>query len=99
MLVHMLEFYGRRARILARVMISFYLAAGAFVFTSVAIGVASMVMETLSWLPITLGIAGALFMSYGGLRLIFEARLSEQSLLEEIRFVERSAARHGRQPI
>jgi hypothetical protein len=99
MLLSMLEYSGRRARILARVMISFYLAAGAFVFTSVAIGIASMLVERLSWLPVSLGIAGALCMSYGGLRLIFEAKLSEESLLEEIRFVEKSAARHNRQPI
>lgn len=95
MLLRMLDYSGRRARILARVMISFYLAAGAFVFTSVAIGVASMLIERLSWLPVSLGIVGALFMSYGGLRLIFEARLSEESLLEEIAFVEKAAARHS----
>jgi len=99
MLLSMLDYSGRRARILARVMISFYLAAGAFVFTSVAIGVASVLVERLSWLPVSLGIGGALCMSYGGLRLIFEAKLSEESLLEEIRFVEKSAARHNRQPI
>lgn len=95
MLLRMLDYSGRRARILASVMISFYLAAGAFVFTSVAIGVASMLIERLSWLPVSLGIVGALFMSYGGLRLIFEARLSEESLLEEIAFVEKAAARHS----
>jgi hypothetical protein len=99
MLVGMLDYNGRRARILAQVMISFYLAAGSFVFTSVAIGVASVLVERLSWLPVSLGIGGALFMGYGSLRLIFEARLSEESLLVEIAFVEKSAARHGRQPI
>lgn len=91
MLLRMLDYSGRRARMLAGVMISFYLAAGAFVFTSVAIGIASMLVTTLSWLPVAMGITGALFMSYGGFRLIFEARLSEESLLEEIAFVEKSA--------
>jgi hypothetical protein len=95
MLLRMLDFSGRRARILARVMISFYLAAGSFVFTSVAIGVASMLIERLSWLPVSMGITGALFMSYGGFRLIFEARLSEESLIEEIAFVEKTAAKHS----
>lgn len=93
MLLRMLDYSGRRARMLAGVMISFYLAAGAFVFTSVAIGIASMLVERLSWLPVAMGITGALFMSYGGFRLIFEARLSEESLLEEIAFVEKSAAK------
>lgn len=93
MLLRMLEYNGRRARMLARVMISFYLAAGAFVFTSVSIGVASLFVNQLSWLPVSLGIVGALFMSYGGFRLIFEARLSEEGLLEEIRYVESSASK------
>lgn len=96
MLLRTLNYSGRRARILAGVMISFYLAAGAFVFTSVAIGVASMLVDRLSWLPVSMGLIGAMFMSYGGLRLIFEARLSEESLLEEISFVERGAAQHSR---
>ncbi|MFN0105108.1 MAG: DUF2721 domain-containing protein [Bryobacteraceae bacterium] len=98
MLLRMLDFSGRRARILARVMISYYLAAGAFVFTSVAIGVASMLIDRLSWLPVSMGITGALFMSYGGIRLIFEAKLSEESLIEEIAFVEKAASRHSEMP-
>lgn len=96
MLLRMLDFNGRRARMLAQIMISFYLAAGAFVFTSVAIGIASVLIETLSWLPVAMGITGAMFMSYGGFKLIIEARLSEESLLEEIAFVEESAIRHSK---
>jgi hypothetical protein len=87
MLLAMLDYSGRRARILARVMISFYLAAGAFVFTSVAIGMASTFVMLFSWLPVTLGLSGALCMSYGGFRLIREAGLSEESLLQEIAYV------------
>jgi len=94
MLLRMLELSGRRARILARVMISIYLASGAFVFAVVAIGVASVWAPAVSWLPLGLGILGALFLSYGGFRLIFEARLSEVSLLEEISFVEQGASVH-----
>ena len=94
MLLRMLDYSGRRARMLARVMICFYLAAGSFVATSVSIGVASLFVDRLSWLPVSLGIVGALFMSYGGLRLIIEARLSEESLLEEIVFVEKTALKH-----
>ena len=94
MLLRMLDYSGRRARTLARVMIMFYIAAGAFVFTSVSIGLAMIFFVQLSWLPGTLGIVGALCMSYGGMALIFEARLSEESLLEEILFVQKSASRH-----
>ncbi|MBI2685822.1 MAG: DUF2721 domain-containing protein [Acidobacteria bacterium] len=98
MLLRMLDYSGRRARMLARVMITFYLAAGTFVATSVAIGVASLFVDRLAWLPVVLGITGALFMSYGGFRLIIEARLSEESLLEEIAYVDKSAAKHTAAP-
>lgn len=96
MLLRMLEVSGKRARILARVMISFYFASGIFVFTSVAIGIASVFASKLSWLPLGLGMTGALFLSYGAYRLIVEARLSEEGLLEEIAFVEKGAAIHVR---
>jgi hypothetical protein len=95
MLLRMLDYSGRRARMLARVMISFYFAAGAFVATSVSIGVASLFIDRLSWLPVSLGITGALFMSYGGFRLILEAKLSQDSLLEEIAYVDRTALKHS----
>lgn len=92
MLLRMLHFSGLRAKILARVMIALYLAAGAYVFTSMAIGLASIFIVQLSWLPVVLGMTGASFMSYGGFRLIFEARLAQESLLEEVAFVEKGAA-------
>jgi hypothetical protein len=79
---------------LARVMITFYLAAGSFVATSVSIGVASLFIDRLSWLPVSLGILGALFMSWGGFWLIVEAKLSQESLLEEIVYVDKTALKH-----
>ena len=94
MLLRMLDYSGRRARMLARVMITFYLAAGSFVATSVPIGVASLFIDRLSWLPVSLGILGALFMSWGGFWLIVEAKLSQESLLEEIVYVDKTALKH-----
>ena len=94
MLLRMLDYSGRRARMLARVMITFYLAAGSFVATSVSIGVASLFIDRLSWLPVSLGILGALFMSWGGFWLIVEAKLSQESLLVEIVYVDKTALKH-----
>ena len=94
MLLRMLDYSGRRARMLARVMITFYLAAGSFVATSVSIGVASLFIDRLSWLPVSLGILGALFMSWGDFWLIVEAKLSQESLLEEIVYVDKTALKH-----
>jgi hypothetical protein len=94
MLRKILGYSGKRARILSRVLVSFYLAAGSFVFTSVAIGVASVFVEQLSWLPLTTGVIGAVFLSFGGFRLIAEALVSQESLFEEIAFVEQGAERY-----
>lgn len=93
MLRRVLQYSSKRARILSSVMISFYLAAGSFVFTSVSIGVASVFVQQLSWLPLTLGVIGALFLSFGGFRLIIEARLSQENLFQEIAFVEKNASK------
>lgn len=88
MLLRQVEFLGRRARILTRVMQRFYVASGSFVGTSVSIGIASLFVQTLSWLPITLGLLGASFLMIGSLELIVEARLSAAGLLHEIEFME-----------
>src|SRR6185503_19895824 len=66
-----------RARILQRSMVTFYLALGLFVATSVAIGVVAIVdRPRYNIIPVVIGLIGALFLSYGSMLLIFEARLA-----------------------
>lgn len=66
-----------RARILQRSMVTFYLALGMFVATSVAIGVVAVVGNSrYNVLPVILGLIGACFLFYGSMLLIFEARLA-----------------------
>ena len=88
------EILGRRARLLVQVMQVLYVAAGMFVGTSVAIGIASVFVQRLSWMPITMGLGGACFLAYATFRLIVEARMSSQGLLWEIEFMERGAEKH-----
>lgn len=94
MLLGQVEILGRRARLLQQVMQVLYLAAGMFVGTSVAIGISSVFVRQLSWMPITMGLGGACFLAYAMFRLIFEARMSSQGLLWEIEFMERGAQKH-----
>ena len=94
MLLGQVEILSRRARLLQQVMQVLYVAAGMFVGTSVAIGISSVLVRQLSWMPITMGLGGACFLAYAMFRLIFEARMSSQGLLWEIEFMERGAQKH-----
>ena len=79
-----------RARLLQRCMVTFYLGLGAFVATSVAIGFAAILgpaHHTLVLAPIIFGIIGALFLFYGSVLLIFEARLALSTIHSEMDFI------------
>lgn len=81
-----------RARILQRSMVSFYLALGMFVATSVAIGVVA-IWARYTLLPVGLGLGGACFLFYGSMLLIFEARLALSTIHAEMDFIWRRTKR------
>ncbi len=81
-----------RARILQRSMVSFYLALGMFVATTVAIGIVA-IWSRYTALPVTLGIGGACFLFYGSILLIFEARLALSTIHLEMDFIWRQTKR------
>lgn len=79
-----------RARLLQRCMVTFYLSLGAFVATSVAIGlvaISSSLRYTL--VPVVCGLIGALFLFYGSMLLVFEARLALSTIHSEMDFIWR----------
>src|SRR2546428_10811172 len=70
-----------RARILQRCMVTFYLSLGAFVATSVAIGIVAVAGSpgyTLA--PGICGLIGALFFFYGSVLFIFEAPVALRTI-------------------
>ncbi len=83
-----------RARILQRAMVTFYLALGMFVATSVAIGVVAFVpnQPRYNLVPVIVGLLGACFLFYGML-LIFEARLALSTIHAEMDFIWRQTTR------
>jgi len=81
-----------RARILQRSMVCFYLGLGMFVATSVAIGLVA-ITSRYTLVPVILGIAGACFLFYGSILLIFEARLALTTIHAEMDFVWRHSQR------
>jgi len=78
-----------RARILQRSMVSFYLAIGMFVATSVAIGVVAVIPSSprYNYVPVIVGLLGACFLFYGSMLLIFEARLALSTIHAEMDFI------------
>lgn len=79
-----------RARILQRSMVTFYLALGLFVATSVAIGIVAIAGNPrYNLLPVIVGLAGACFLFYGSMLLIFEARLALSTIHAEMDFIWR----------
>lgn len=84
-----LEMATRRNLLLQRGMVSLYLALGAFVATSVAIGFVAVTGHGYEWLPAVLGLIGAIFLSYASILLILETRISSASLALEMDFTLR----------
>src|SRR6266550_1839503 len=84
-----------RARILQRAMVTFYLALGMFVATSVAIGVVAFVPNRprYNMVPVVVGLLGACFLFYGSMLLIFEARLALSTIHAEMDFIWQQSTR------
>ena len=76
-----------RARLLQRCMVTFYMALGIFVSTSVAIGIVAVSGARYAWLPVVTGLIGACFLFYGSVLLIFEARLAMSTIHMEMDFI------------
>ena len=78
-----------RARILQRAVVTFYLALGMFVATSVAIGIVAFVPDRPRYnlVPVGVGLLGACFLFYGSMLLIFEARLALSTIHAEMDFI------------
>jgi Protein of unknown function (DUF2721) len=83
-----------RARILQRSMTVFYVTLGIFVATSVSIGVVAVSGTAYQWIPVVMGLAGAGFLFYGCMLLIFEARLALSTIHMEMDFVWRLSKHH-----
>src|SRR5215813_1042883 len=96
MLFDQLDKLTSRSRLLQRALTTFYLALGMFVATSVALGVAEFTVRLGgrgAGIPVGLGLIGALFLFYGSMLLIFEARLALSTIHAEMDFIWRTTKR------
>ena len=92
----MIDRQTSRAKLLARSLVIFYSASGAFIATSVAIGIISLYDPKFAWVPLLLGISGAVLLFVGSMVLIYEARLAVSSLQLETTFLEKLVDFHNR---
>jgi hypothetical protein len=93
----MIDRQSSRAKLLVRTLVIFYVAAGAFIATSVAIGLISLYDPKFAWVPLVLGISGAILLFVGSMVLIYEARLAVVSLRLETTFLDKLVDFHYRQ--
>jgi hypothetical protein len=91
-----LSSHAVRSQLIQRALTSFYAALGAFVATTMAIGIVVLV-PSIGWLPSTLGIAGTLVLFHGCVLLIAEARMALRSVTEEMAFALRLSDRYRRE--
>jgi len=83
-----------RARILQRSMVTFYMALGMFVATSVAIGAVGIAgNQRYTVVPVIVGMLGACFLFYGSMLLIVEARMALSTVHAEMDFIWRQTTR------
>ena len=93
MLYDQLDKLTSRSRLLQRALTTFYLAVGVFVATSVAIGVVAFFSAHGAWVPVVMGLVGAMFLFYGSILLVFEARLALSTTHAEMDFIWRISRR------
>jgi hypothetical protein len=86
----------RRAVLLSRALMVFYIATGMFVATSVSIGLITLLSPKSTWIPVALGIAGACLLLVGSIILIFEARRAIGTLSAETAFLRKLVEVHTR---
>jgi phage gp46-like protein len=88
-----IDLQGARLYLLQRAQTQLYLAVAAFVFTSVAIGVVSVSFR-FYWIPVALGVAGALLMLSASVTLLLETRKSVRGMVAETEFHLKLAHHH-----
>ncbi len=84
-----------RSRILQRAMVCLYVALGLFVATSLSIGLIELTHFAAAWIPVTLGLTGALLLLCASALLITESRVALRAVVAEMATLTRVSGKHG----
>jgi hypothetical protein len=98
LIVDQLAHLTKRIRLLQAVIRLLYTAIGFLVAASIAVGVDAAVASNLGWLPVGLGLIGALGLFVASILLIREAKLAVDATLHELSYVGRLVARKTAPP-
>ena len=90
---------AQRIFLLQATLITLYIAIGLLVGSSLAIGISAVARGWFAWLPVVLGLLGALALFVSSMLLIREARLAVKSTLSELDYIERMVARRTGAPL
>lgn len=74
-----------RSRLLQRAMVVFYYGLACFVLTSVSIGVVGF-LRYYRWTPVFIGLVGILFLLYGSILMMLEAKMASATVNAEMDF-------------
>ena len=88
-----LEVNTRRARLLQKALSRLYLAIGAFVATSVSIGLVALLHVNVGFVPLVLGFIGAFLLFSASVYLILESRLALTTTYTEMDYISRNYMR------
>jgi hypothetical protein len=91
----LLDFNTTRCRLLQRALAHLYRGLGAFIGTSVAIGVVAATGRAYTWLPIIIGLGGAGLLLYASALLVRESRIALVALEREMDFVWAQGKAHA----
>lgn len=83
MTFRLLDKVTSRSRILQKAMVAFYNGLGFFVLTSVSIGIVG-ILGIYRWFPIPVGLVGILFLFYGSVLMLREARMATDAINSEM---------------
>ncbi|MDQ3801579.1 MAG: DUF2721 domain-containing protein [Acidobacteriota bacterium] len=84
-IIALLDKVTARSRILQRAMVAFYYGLGFFILTSVTIAIAG-ILSIYRWMPIPVGVVGIVFLFYGSLLMLREARMATATINAEMDF-------------
>jgi hypothetical protein len=82
-----------RIRFLSHAIATLYTAIGLLVASSISVGIVALLRANTEWIPVALGLFGALALFYASTLLIREARLAVDSSLHEMTYVRKVVSR------
>ena len=88
MIISQLPRLTRRVRLLQRSLTAFYSAVAVFVLTSLVVGGGELLGRETAFVPVVLGLLGALALAFGSVLLMFEAQLSYHTTRKEMDFLQ-----------